>query len=231
MILSLDQAQFGYGQRTIIGVERLTLQAGQSLGVFGPNGSGKTTLLRGITGLLAPLRGKVVRHGEPNIAYLPQHQSMDSHWPLSGFDAAAMIISSRRRLGWVGSARQQILEMMRELNVESLANRPFFSLSGGQQQRLLLAAALATRPDVLVLDEPSAGLDVQSQKLLLEVINRFTRAGLSCVIISHEIEDLVDTCQEVARVHSADSADGPSWVELLSPRELAEQLFATGRRS
>ncbi len=226
MIIELEQAEFGYGGRAVVRAERLALEPCRALGLFGPNGSGKTTLVRGITGLLPPLTGSVVHHGSPQIAYLPQHQSMESHWPMSGFDAAAMAISAQRRLGWLGRARVTVLESMRAMRVDDLADRPFFALSGGQQQRLLLAGAMAVRPQVLVLDEPTAGLDVHSRRMLLEVLQRATADGLCSVMISHEIEDLCELCDQVAWLHPASEFGIASDVETIHPDQLALRLTA-----
>jgi ABC-type Mn2+/Zn2+ transport system ATPase subunit len=208
----------------VVRAERIELRAGRALGIFGPNGAGKTTLVRGITGLVAPLRGHVTRSSDVRISYLPQHMAMESHWPMSGFDAAAMVLSAQRPLGWIGSARAEVLRTMQALNVRDLAKRPFFALSGGQQQRLLLAAALSIHPNVLVLDEPTAGLDVHSCRLLLDVLSDFTRQGLCSVMISHEIDDLVEVCHEVVWVHPADEPEQPSTVELVDPSELGTRL-------
>jgi ABC-type Mn2+/Zn2+ transport system ATPase subunit len=224
MTIEMDQAEFGYEGRAVVHVDRLVLRAGCALGIFGPNGSGKTTLVRGITGLLPPLRGAVRTIGEPRIAFVPQQSSMESQWPMSGLDAASMLLSSQRRFGWVGSARSEILGLMQKLGVADLADRPFFRLSGGQQQRVLLAGAMVVAPAVLVLDEPTAGLDMLSRTRLLELLRQFTSEGVSCVMISHEIQDLADVCNEVAWLHPAKQEEATSEVELVAPRALVERL-------
>lgn len=223
-LVELSSCEFGYSGRPVVRVEKLALRPGEIIGVFGPNGSGKTTLVRGLTGVLPPICGTVIRHGDVKISYLPQHQSMESHWPMSGFDAAAMIVSAERRFGWIGPVRRDVLEMMQSLNVADLADRPFFRLSGGQQQRLLLAAALAVRPQVLVLDEPTAGLDLHSRKMLLDLLKEQSQRGLCCVMISHEIQDLTELCNDVAWLHPADQIDSPSNVEMTRPDALIERL-------
>ncbi|HVT89842.1 MAG TPA: ATP-binding cassette domain-containing protein [Tepidisphaeraceae bacterium] len=224
-LIELDQTSFGYNGKAIVRVERLPLQSGKSLGIFGPNGAGKTTLVRGLTGLLSPLSGRVSRREEIRIAYMPQHASMESHWPMSGFDAAAMTMSAQRPMGWVGSSRREILNMMTRLGVANLADRAFFKLSGGQQQRILLAGAMVIQPHLLVLDEPTSGLDVHSRRMLVDVLLDFTQQGLTSVMISHEIEDLTEVCDEVAWLCPAGQADQPTRVELVAPDEMAKRLF------
>jgi ABC-type Mn2+/Zn2+ transport system ATPase subunit len=233
MYVQIDHAAFGYNDRPVVRVDDLRLLPARCLGIFGPNGSGKTTLVRGATGLLAPISGRVLRLSGVHFGYLPQHRAMELHWPMTGFDAAAMATSARRPLGWIGrwiaADSGSIRDAMRRLGVDSLARRPFARLSGGQQQRLLLAGALAAEPKVLVLDEPTDGLDVASRRELLELLAECTAGGLSAVVISHEVEDLLQLCHEVAWLHAAEAEGGVSRVELIQPEELAARMLRTRR--
>jgi ABC-type Mn2+/Zn2+ transport system ATPase subunit len=229
-LVEVCQATFGYAGRAVVRVDELRLRRGRCLGVFGPNGSGKTTLVRGVTGLLPPLAGEVSRGStdrEPRFGYLPQYRGIDAGWPMSGFDAAALAASARGRYGWVcAAARRRIGDAMRRLDVESLARRSFRTLSGGQQQRLLLAGALAAQPDVLVLDEPTDGLDVRSRANLLDLLQDLTNAdGLCTAIISHDVEDLLAVCHDVAWLHAADVPGQPSHVEVIPPAALADRIL------
>ncbi len=221
MLITATDALFGYNRRAVVRVDRLSLRAGQCLGMFGPNGAGKTTLIRGLTGLLKPISGEVVQQSALRFAYMPQQRAMELHWPMTGLDAACIAISARRLFGWVGSSATNVLAMMERLEVGNLANRPFARLSGGQQQRILLAGALASEPNVLVLDEPTDGLDVQSSQALLDLLHEFTAQGLCTVLISHEVDDLTYVCDEVAWLHPAAEPGAPSHVQLIPPDELA----------
>ena len=232
MLIEAPHAIFGYAKRAVVRVENLRLEDGRSLGLFGPNGSGKTTLVRGLMGLLAPMEGQVVRNRE-NLCfgYLPQHRALDHTWPMSGLDAATMAVSAQTTWGHVGRVRAQILEAMRTLAVEDLANRNFSGLSGGQQQRLLLAGAVACKPDILVLDEPTEGLDVRSRRNLLGFLRGTLAAGLCTVIISHDVQDILQACDEVAWLHPGEDIDQPSTVEMISPNDLAERVAQLRRAS
>jgi ABC-type Mn2+/Zn2+ transport system ATPase subunit len=237
--VSVHHAMFGYGARAVVGVDALELCAGRCLGIFGPNGAGKTTLIRGMTGLLPPMT--VARssdsHGatvKPHVqkqqirfGYLPQYRGLELHWPMTGFDAAAMAISARRPFGWVGRDRALIRNAMKLLNVEDLATRHFARLSGGQQQRLLLAGAMASEPHVLVLDEPTDGLDVHSRQRLLALLRDLAAKGLCIVIISHEVEDLLFLCHEIAWLHPADEPGEPSHVERIVPDAFAQRVLGS----
>ena len=184
--------------KPVVRAEWMRVSRGKCLGIFGPNGAGKTTLVRGMTGLLKPISGTVRRSGVRRIGYLPQHRAMELHWPMTGLDAASLAVSATRRLGWLHGGTARVRDSMERLEVGSLAQRPFAKLSGGQQQRLLLAGALAADPDVLVLDEPTDGLDIRSRASLMAVLSGLTGAGLSTVIISHGVEDLMALASEVA---------------------------------
>ena len=226
MFIEAHDAVFGYAKRAVVRVDQLQLDSGRSLGIFGPNGSGKTTLVRGLTGLLSPMSGTVTRRADLRIGYLPQHRALDLHWPMTALDAAAMATSARTRFGWIDRHHRTIvLEMMHRLGVDSLARRNFAKLSGGQQQRVLLAGAIASDPQVLVLDEPTDGLDVHSRESLLQILRELSAAGLATVIISHDVEDLMFLCDQVARIQPADDEGQPSRVELIAPSALAERLL------
>ena len=208
MLVEATNAVFGYGGKPIVRLDCLRLAAGQCLGMFGPNGSGKTTLVRGLMGLLAPLSGSIRRERGIRFGYLAQHRSIDLHWPMTGFDAASMAISARRRFGWTRRDRAAIHQSLQLLEVEELAGRPFAGLSGGQQQRLVLAGTLAAQPRLLVLDEPTEGLDVRSRRILLGALRRAAEQGVCSVLISHSIEDLLAATHDVAWLHRPDDA-GP----------------------
>lgn len=243
-LIEVKNAVFGYGSKAVVRVEHLQLGRGQCLGIFGPNGSGKTTLVRGITGLLGPMGGQVSHqhaaasatpgNGKSNalrISYLPQHRNIELHWPMSALDAAALAISARRLFGWMGGKCGDVLSMMRRLKIDHLAPRPFADLSGGQQQRVLLAGALSSEPTVLVLDEPTEGLDVRSTQELLDVLREFIAEGLGMMIISHEADDLMQVSGEIAWLHPAPVQGEPSRVETVTPAELGQRILEAGRSS
>ena len=230
MRVELSSATFGYARRPVVHATSLSIAPGRGLGVFGPNGSGKSTLLRGIMGLLPPMHGGVARDGDVRPAYLPQHGEMELHWPMSGLDAALLWASAKGRFGRVGrDMRDAVRAKMALLGVADLGGRPFGRLSGGQQQRLLLAGLLATQPNLIVLDEPTDGLDVRSTRTLLSHLRdvRDTQRA-AIVLVSHDIDDLVELCHEVALLHPAESADEPATVEVLPIDELPKHIIHAG---
>jgi ABC-type Mn2+/Zn2+ transport system ATPase subunit len=188
--------------------------------VYGPNGSGKSTLVKGVTGLLPALGGEVTRPAGLRFGYLPQHRAIEAHWPMSAFDAAGMAVSCRRPFGWLRAQRSRITAAMRALGVDDLARKPFAKLSGGQQQRVLLAGVLADDPKVVVLDEPTEGLDARSREGLLDQLIRLNADGVATVVVSHEPEDLRRLCNEVAWVHPSDEPGGAGTVEVSTVSQL-----------
>lgn len=228
MLVEAHQVVFGYGGQRVVRVERLVVRGGECVGIFGPNGSGKTTLVRGLVGLLSPMSGEVRRYGAVRTGYVPQRRSLEQHWPMTALDAASLAISAGNWFGRLGQARGQVLKSMQELGVLPLKDQRFASLSGGQQQRVILAGALATDPQLLVLDEPTDGLDLHSRREFLELIRCRVQSGLSPIYITHEVDDLVQVATTVAWLHPGEEYGEPSRVELLLPTELADRLSAGG---
>jgi ABC-type Mn2+/Zn2+ transport system ATPase subunit len=229
MLIELTDCTFGYARQPVVRADRLRVEAGRCLGIYGPNGSGKTTLVRGLTGLICPLTGQVVRGSGVRFGYLPQHRALGLHWPMTALDAAAMPASALTWLGWVGLARRRrVRETMAALDVDQLRRRRFAQLSGGQQQRVLLAGVLAVDPTVLLLDEPTDGLDTRSRQLLLEALARATQSGIGTVLISHDVDDVAELCHEVALVHPAAEAGEPSVVEVVPREQFVARLSVAG---
>jgi ABC-type Mn2+/Zn2+ transport system ATPase subunit len=229
MLIELTGCTFGYARRPVVRADHLRVDPGRCLGIYGPNGSGKTTLVRGLTGLLHPLAGDVVRAAGVRFGYLPQHRALGLHWPMTALDAAAMPASALTWLGWVGPARRKrVRQTMATLGVEDLERRRFAQLSGGQQQRVLLAGVLAVDPTVLLLDEPTDGLDTRSRRLLLDALARATESGIGTVLITHDVEDVAELCHEVALVHPAAEAGETSVVEVVPREQFVARLAVAG---
>ena len=242
MRIELKDAVIGYRRRAVVRVDALAVGSGRCLGIYGPNGSGKTTLVRAILGLIAPMQGRYDSAGGVRPAYLPQQRELELHWPMSGLDAASLWASAKSRAGAVGAAaRQRVRAKMRLLEVEHLADAAFARLSGGQQQRLLLAGLLATEPNLLVLDEPTDGLDARSSRALLAQLRAARDAGgardapgetgagaaAAIVLVSHDVDDLLSTCDDVALIHPAESPDEPARVDVVPAAQVPQRILHT----
>ncbi len=175
------------------------VKAGELVGIIGPNGAGKTTLLRVLLGLVKPFSGSAALFGRPSnrlghdrgkIGYMPQNRSFERRFPLSALDAVLMGLLSPRTLGRPFNRRHRDAgrRALNAVGIPHLANRPFQALSGGEQQRVLLARALARDPALLLLDEPSAGLDITAQHQLMQLLRRLQRErGLTVLLVSHDL--------------------------------------------
>ena len=162
--------------------------------MVGPNGGGKTTLLKLILGLLKPTRGTVRVFGQgpervrSRIGYVPQHSSFDFQFPVRVIDVVLMGQLGPRR--WLGPYRRSdkavARDALREVELYDVRSRPFASLSGGQRQRVLIARALATQPEILLLDEPMANVDAVVERALEEVLQDLNRR-LTIVMVTHDV--------------------------------------------
>lgn len=188
-LVELSGAALGYEGRPVLSGVDLRVEAGAFWGVLGANGSGKTTILRTILGLLPPLGGRV--SARARFGYVPQKESLDPAFPLSAFDVAAMGAwrSWEPLQGLRGPDRAPLVaSCLAECGAAELAGRPFASLSGGQKQRVLIARALAAEPELLMLDEPLAGLDVPTTRSVLELLRDLkSRRGLTVMMVSHRL--------------------------------------------
>ena len=186
-----------------LALERLSLSApfGEALGIVGPNGSGKSTLLKTIAGLLMPYSGSVrVLGREPRrlppgtIAYVPQIEAVDWSFPATVWDVVAM--GRFPRLGVLkrfGTAdRAAVHRALAQLRMEHLSDRHISALSGGQQQRAFVARAIAQEPRVLLLDEPTTGVDEETEESLRIVVRELVAQGMPVLMATHDLDRAAD---------------------------------------
>jgi zinc transport system ATP-binding protein len=163
--------------------------------IVGPNGSGKTTILKLILGLLHPLAGSVRVFGSPperaraRMGYVPQYIYADVRFPVHVLDVALMGRLGRRGAGlgpYSARDRRAALDALDEVGLSDLRNRPFSDLSGGQRQRVLIARALVSEPDILLLDEPTASLDSEVAAQLYDLLGRMNER-MTVILVSHDL--------------------------------------------
>jgi len=226
-LLRLDKAAFGYADRRVLADVDLEVRAGDFLGIVGPNGGGKTTLFRGLLGLLAPQQGTVER-SRARIGYVPQRETLDSIFPLRVADVVRMgAYGDLRGMRFPTSAQRAAAERAIErVGLTEKSDAPFAGLSGGQRQRALLARALLGAPNVLLLDEPTSGVDRGAQRRILDLLAELnSRDGLAVLLVSHQLGLLREAAGEVLWVAEGRVERGPT-AELLAPERL-DRLFAT----
>ncbi|MGA8473515.1 MAG: metal ABC transporter ATP-binding protein [Candidatus Cybelea sp.] len=175
----------------------LTVHYGESLGIVGPNGSGKSTLLKTIAGLLLPSSGSLSVLGSPprklppgTIAYVPQVEAVDWSFPATVWDVVAMGRFARLRF-WqrFGARDRQVVHRALELvDIARLANRHIAHLSGGQQQRVFVARAIAQEPRLLLLDEPTTGVDAATEEALRRIVRELAAGGMPVLMATHDLD-------------------------------------------
>ena len=179
----------------------LTVHYGEALGIVGPNGSGKSTLLKTIAGLLTPTRGELrVLGSQPRrlppgtIAYVPQVEAVDWSFPATVWDVVAMGRFARLRFWQRFGARDRdvVRGALEAVNMGALADRHIANLSGGQQQRAFVARAIAQEPRLLLLDEPTTGVDAETEEALRIVVRALVDGGLPVIMATHDLDRVDD---------------------------------------
>ncbi len=199
---------FSYDKTPILKDVTLTLKQGDFLAILGPNGGGKTTLLKLLLGLLKPDRGVIKVLGESphdakyRVGYLPQNTDFNTTFPISVMDVAIMGRLSRYRIGkpYSRDDRSQVESALKQAGIWDYRHAPIGSLSGGQRQRVFIARALATDPEILFLDEPTASVDPDFEMGLFELLRELNRK-VTIVIITHDVGVISRNVKSVACVN------------------------------
>lgn len=199
-LLRLVDADLGYGGEPIVRGACLDVVAGEFVALVGANGSGKTTVLRSLLGLLAPLAGRVERAPGLRIGYVPQRETLDPLYPLSGFHVA-MLGACRDLPFWRPAGadeRRRTREALGATSALDFADRRYGTLSGGQRQRVLIARALATRPSLLLLDEPTAGVDPETEAAIIGFLHDLrTEQCLAIWMVTHQLAAVAERVDRV----------------------------------
>ena len=242
-LLQLQGAAFGYGKRSVISGVNLRVRQGDFLGIVGPNGAGKTTLLRGMIGQLKPLQGTVrlaalsgrrpassgrrpASSGRrPALGYVPQIQVLDPIFPVTVGEVVAMGAYPRmaRLRRMAPDERDFLAECLDQVGMAAAGAKLFADLSAGQKQRVLIARALMVRPDLLLLDEPTSGVDQAAEAAVMRLLTDLNRKGLAIVLICHEMDTIRDNVRDVIWVNRGRIELG-SVDEMLSPTQIDEQF-------
>jgi ABC-type Mn2+/Zn2+ transport system ATPase subunit len=188
-LIRFQDADLGYGRSAVLKGVSLGISSGEAVGLVGPNGAGKTTFLRAVLGLLRPLKGTVHSDRNRRFAYVPQADGMDFFWPLTVRGAVELAIRSRRPFGrMTGGEEAAVRGAMEKTGVSAIGDLLLREASGGQRQRTILAQALSQEPDVLLLDEPTRGLDVVAERDLLTLIEGLKSKNLTILLVTHSLQ-------------------------------------------
>ncbi len=196
---SVQDVMVAYSSETVLQDISFIIKSGEFVGLVGQNGSGKTTLLRVLLGLLRPTKGEVERHNA-HIGYVPQRgQLYNGIVPISALEVASLGSNGNKI-----KARQAL----ETVGMGAMSQRNFSELSGGQQQRVVIAKALANNANVLVLDEPTTGVDSASQDEFYELLKRLHNEGRTVIMVSHDVDSVVKLATRIICLNRTVVYDG-----------------------
>jgi len=224
-LIQLDRASFAYtAAEPVLREVTLTVARGEFTGIVGPSGSGKTTLLRLLLGTVRPSRGRVDRTAGTAISYVPQLETVNWNFPVTVAECVLMACPQPRLAPWASrTERAEVAQLLERLGIGGLGGRHIRELSGGQQQRMFIARALLRRPGLLLLDEPTSGVDVRTRHELLELLADLNRDGLAVVLTTHDLNGIAVRLPNLIALHSRVVAAGPP-AQVITPAVL-EQIF------
>lgn len=223
-VLEVENLSVIYDDSPALEDVSFALQSGDSLAIIGPNGAGKSTLMKAVMGLLQPRPGSKIRvdGGFERLGYVPQHSEVDLSFPVTVYDVVMMGLT--RRIGWFRwpnrEHRQLVEAALDRVGLAHVARRPIGDLSGGQQRRTFIARALAQQADILLLDEPFAGVDVAAESELMATIKKLNEAGITIVLSTHDIQQAFTQFKLVMALNRRMIAFGPAR-ELEAPEVLS----------
>ena len=227
-IIKIEHLCAGYEGKEVLSDINLSMEKDDYLGIIGPNGGGKTTLMRTILGLMKPTSGSIrffkemKEVKEIKMGYLPQYNALDKQFPISVYEVVLSGLSKSKRLfaRYTKAQHQQVRETLERMQLLDLKDRAIGALSGGQLQRVLLARAIVSKPEVVILDEPNTYIDRRFQKQMYEMLEQINKE-CAIIIVSHDIAEVLNNVKHIACVnhhlHYHDTAD--------MPREKLEEHF------
>ncbi len=222
-LVRIERATFGYDADPVLEDVTLTVSASDFVGIVGPSGSGKTSLLRLLLGTIRPQQGTVTRAPGVAVAYVPQLETVNWNFPVS---VSECVLMSRTGRTWPWPSRAERTEVARvldRLGIAHLAERHIRELSGGQQQRMFIARALLRRPQLLLMDEPTSGVDVTSRHDMLHLLGELNIEGVAIMLTTHDLNGVAAHLPQLVALHRRIIAAGTPY-KVISPAVL-EQTF------
>lgn len=216
--IKVDQLTVAYDQTPVLVDNNVTFKKGQMTAIVGPNGAGKSTLLDSILGFLTPLNGQVTffdglsyNQARDQVTYVPQKQAVDWQFPATVMDVVLM-----GRYGKLGlfsrlskEDRTIARDKLRAVEMLDYADRQINQLSGGQKQRIFLARALAAEAEIYLLDEPLAGVDKKTEKIIMDLLGQLTREGKTVVVVHHDLHTVEAYFDQIVFLNKKIFASGP----------------------
>ena len=223
-LVRCEHMSCAYDANVVIRDIDITVHRGDFIGIVGPSGSGKSTLLKAMVGAVSPVHGSVTVAQGVRVAYVPQVESVDWNFPVTVLEVIVMTRTKGRRWPHItADERADAMEVLSRLGLTGLHDRHIRELSGGQQQRVFIARALFHNPDILVLDEPTSGVDVRTRHEVLHLLAELHAQGLTVVLSTHDLNGLAAHLPRIVCMNRTVIADGsPS--EVITPLVL-EQTY------
>jgi len=209
-LVELARLTYGYGSQPVLEEVDIAIGDGEFVGIVGPSGAGKTTALRVVAGSLRAAHGSVVRRPGLRMAYVPQVETINWSFPVTVQECVLMArVGGGRRLPWSSRAeRAEIAAVLERLDIGDLAGRHIRELSGGQQQRVFIARALLGEPELLLMDEPTSGVDVRLRHELLHLLDDLHARGLAILLTTHDLNGIAAHLPRVICLNKRVIADG-----------------------
>lgn len=214
--VSVHELGVAYGPKWVLQDVNLTLPTGQATAIIGPNGAGKSTLLKAILNLVPPVHGRVEVFGAPlasqlpRVSYVPQRETVDWEFPINVLEVVLM--GTYRDVGWFrrpgAKEGRRAVAALEDLGVGNLANAQIGQLSGGQQQRVFLARALVQNADLMILDEPLAGVDAATEEVIFELFRRLVAQGKTLIAVHHDLDTVRENFGHVVLIKGGVVASG-----------------------
>ncbi len=227
-VINVTDVKISYSDRVVLDCPNLSICEGDFVSIVGPNGGGKTTLLKLVLGLIIPKQGCVKVFGDtPNksmnrIGYMPQYYQYDNHFPITVLDVVLMGRLSSSFLGFISKKDRIIaIESLAALDVLYLKNHRFSDLSGGLKQRVLIARAVSTQPNFLLLDEPTSNVDINAENNIMHILQRLNEK-MTVIMVSHDVGVVAQVVKTVICVnkhvviHPTSDFDGKAIMDMYS---------------
>ena len=202
-LINISNLFYKYHKTDVLENINLSIKDDDFLAIIGPNGGGKSTLLKLILGLLTPINGKIDKKIKNSlIGYVPQNTNLNIDFPITALEIVLMghIVSKKRIFGYSKEDIACAMESLKKVSMEKFANSKIGDLSGGQRQRVFIARALCSNPKIMLLDEPTASIDVKGQREIYELLKELNKF-ICIVVVSHDISVLLNYAKNVAHIN------------------------------
>ncbi len=225
-LITLEHCSVAYDGIEVIHGVTTSIRRGDLVGIVGPSGAGKTSLLRAMLGTVELNNGSVTWAPNMKVGYVPQLETVDWSFPVTVRDVVLMAAHRSSPRPWVSKATvRRSDELLEQLGIAEFANRHIRALSGGQQQRVFLARALFAEPDVLLLDEPTSGVDVKTRHEVLHLLDDLHKGGLAVVLTTHDLNGIAAHLPRLLCVNGRLVGEGTPH-EVMTPAILEETYGA-----